>query len=120
MNLMEQRPELMSLIQHKFGADGKTLSSLQTKLRGSAQNAPERTGYSAVDGATDMLNEMGEETRKNLETEEERCKTEDARRKAEMETMRVLVANFNSDAAGARAKVVDAQGQIATLEVNSR
>merc|ERR1740120_597943 len=76
------------------------------------------TGYAAVESATNMLNEMIEETRTNLDTEETRCTTEDRRMSGSMEVMRTAVSNFNGAAAGARGRVVGAQGEIGTLEVN--
>merc|ERR1719382_1467985 len=108
MSMKEAKPELMSTI--------RAMSQLQQHMRGAKRNEP--TGYSAVAGATKMLNDMLSETKTNLDVEETRCTNEDRRMTGSMEVMRQAVSNFNAAAAGARGRVVGAQGSIATLEVN--
>merc|ERR1719382_742352 len=108
MSMKEAKPELMSTI--------RAMSQMQKTIRGAKRNEP--TGYSAVEGATNMLNEMLSETKTNLDVEETRCTNEDRRMTGSMEVMRQAVSNFNAAAAGARGRVVGAQGAIATLEVN--
>merc|ERR1719382_435647 len=107
MSMKEAKPELMSTIQ--------AMSQMQKQIRGAKRNEP--TGYSAVEGATNMLNEMLSETKTNLDMEETRCTNEDRRMTGSMEVMRQAVSNFNAAAAGERGRVVGAQGSIATLEV---
>merc|ERR1719382_966713 len=108
MSMKEAKPELMSTI--------RAMSQMQKQIRGAKRNEP--TGYSAVEGATNMLNEMLSETKTNLDMEETRCTNEDRRMTGAMEVMRQAVSNFNAAAAGERGRVVGAQGAIATLEVN--
>jgi len=67
-----------------------------------------------------MLNEMIEETKTNLDVEESRCTNEDRRMTTAMDVMRGAVANFNAGAAGARGRVVGAQGSIGTTEVQQQ
>jgi len=122
MNRTHTSPELMSLIENELGkfAHGSSghhafakrgFSTLQSALRG----ASNPTGYSAMDKAVNMLNDMVRESQNTLESEGFRCGKYDRETLEAMSAMREAVRTFNSEAAEARGQVVSAQGQIATL-----
>jgi len=81
-------------------------SQLQIGKRGATSNV-----------ATGMLNKMLEETAMKLELEEIRCNNYDKKHMSLMEGLRQDVADFNSQAAGARSRVIKAQTEIGRLEV---
>jgi len=138
MSRAHKKHDLISLIETKFGLKAPTsdhddredesdmtrrvmkgrrmMAQLQTALRGSDKTEP--TGYSAVAGATKMLNEMSTQTLLDLELEESRCQTQEEDSRRNMNLLRNQVTTYNSEAAGARGRVLDAQGQIQTFEVN--
>lgn len=124
MQTTKKTPELVEMIQGKFGAGishkGKRQGAqMQATFRGSVKVATKKTpAYTALVSATNMLNEMIHETGTNLEVETKRCEDDDEEQKGTMTTLRQQVATFNSAAAGARGRVVSAQGEIATLETN--
>jgi len=105
---MNTSTDLKALIATKFGR------ALQRKigLRVSQLQGP--TGYSALDKAVDMLNEMGEESNGNFEREQERCRVFKESTEAEMTTARDAVLYFNGKASEARGRVIEAQGIIMT------
>jgi len=131
MNSTRKKPELLALVRKSWqfqphadihtGSSGGMHQSL-AMLRGAANHSDPKDpkGYASVDHATDMLNEMGEEARSNLEVEEEKCGQEELSAKRTMEELRIAVSNFNAAAAGARARVIKAQGTIATVDINVR
>merc|ERR1719464_1431927 len=114
---MNSSADLKVLIEEKFGR----LPKRKPGLRASSQlqvskTAP--TGYSALDGAINMLNEMGEESESNLEGEEERCKQFKESTEADLTTARQQVLYFNGKASEARGRVIEAQGILMTTTEN--
>merc|ERR1719223_2698810 len=68
------------------------------------------TGYSALDKATTMLNEMGVEAQNKLMLEEIRCGNYDRTQFVAMTVERQAVISANARAANARGRVIDNQG----------
>jgi len=98
----------------------RMMAQLQTALRGTGKAGAGGDGYTAVAGATKMLNEMSSQTLLDLELEESRCETEEEDSRRNMNLLRNQVTTYNGEAAGSRGRVLDAQGQIQTFEVNLR
>merc|ERR1719277_395697 len=123
MRNLNRKPELMKLLQDKFGAALKRsmgeVSQLQAGLRGSGKATPTPgldITYASVLSATKMLNDLGNETAENLDIEKARCEDEEMSQSQYMEELRDAVANFNADAADARGRVLKCQGLISTYE----
>jgi hypothetical protein len=74
---------------------------------------PKPTGYAAVAGAREMLNEMMNDAMAKLDNEVETCGTYNRETLALLEEVRQDVASFNSQAAEARGHVLKAQSVIA-------
>jgi len=104
---MNATADLRALIQTKFGR------AKSHGLRAAVRTTP-ATGYAALNKAIKFLNEMGEQSGANLESEEERCRVFKEGTEADMETARQQVLYFNGGASEARGHVVDAQGCLMT------
>merc|ERR1719464_2697885 len=110
---MNSSANLKALIEEKFGRVVKRKPGLRASSQLQvSKTAP--TGYSALDGAVKMLNEMGEESESNLEGEEERCKQFKESTEADLTTARQQVLYFNGKASEARGRVIEAQGILMT------
>merc|ERR1719277_1435194 len=127
MNSTHKKPEFTAMVQSLKQASASNAPVSMVKkalnvLRGAVakKHGEEPSGYSAVDGATTMLNEMSEDTRLALDLEEDKCTNEHRRATKEMEELRIAVANFNAAAAGARGRVLNAQGEISTVSTQVR
>jgi len=83
----------------------------QGALRGSQDKSSD-----AFDDAIHKLNEMTEDAQHSLDTESQRCKIEVTQMTTEMSFLQNQVKRHNAGAASARASVLIAQGNIATME----
>merc|ERR1719464_1104567 len=117
MKKVHKDPSLESLIQEtagKFHAAGghNQTSQMKVALRGGSHDK----SSDAFDTAIGKLNEMTEESQANLDAETQRCSIEIQSMETEMAWLQDQVKRHNADAASARAAVLIAQGNIATLE----
>jgi hypothetical protein len=87
----------------------------EIKKHGTDPNAV--TGYAAVDGAREMLNEMMDDSNAKLDNEVEKCGTYNRETLVELEEIRQDVASFNAQAAEARGRVLKAQSTIAFCQM---
>jgi len=107
-------PELMTLVQEalqqghkaKMQADG-----MSTHLR-----ATPATGYSGVDKAKKMLNEMIEEVQSKYDLELQTCCNYDESQSAIIEETRQDISMYNAIEAEARGEVLEASNQIHICE----
>lgn len=74
------------------------------------------TGYSAVDGAMKMMNNMIEEAETKYEVELERCCSFDKSQSALMEATRQAISHANAMSASAKKEILEANSGIATCE----
>merc|ERR1719253_317451 len=74
-------------------------------------------GYSGLDKAKDMLNEMIEETQKKYDLEIQKCCEYDDIQSALIEEARQDISNFNAESAEARKEIADAQSHITICQV---
>merc|ERR1719220_283203 len=102
-------PSLASLIQETSAA------SHADQLKGALRGAQNKSS-GAFEDAINKLNEMTEEAQLGLDTETQRCQIAETSMTTEMSWLQVQVKRHNADAASARAGVLVAQGNIATLE----
>jgi len=102
-----------------------TLEQRQKKARSSAQTTHLRaagavagrpSGYSGVDKAKNMLNEMIEEVQKKYDLELQKCCEYDESQSALIEEARQDISLFNAEAAEARKEVLEAQAHITICE----
>jgi len=73
-------------------------------------------GYSGVDKAKEMLNEMIEEVQEKYDLELQKCCAYDESQSILIEESRQDISMFNAEAAEARKEVLDAQAQISMCE----
>jgi len=128
---MLMRPKLLALLETEFGMtsngtmDASRAVTVQhhvkhakTKGNHSGEQLPANpTGYGALDGARDMLNEMMDDAMAKLDNEVERCGTYNRETLAMLEQIRQDVASFNAQAAEARGRVLESQGTIAFCQL---
>jgi len=117
MNRTHQEPQFLDLIT-SIGRRGrafrmKEVVQLQVGLRGTTN--PQ--GYSGVEKATFMLNEMTSSSQTEYDGSVETCDRYDRRTTVAMNAMRLAVSTFNSQAAEARGRVIYSQGKIASLTI---
>jgi len=101
---------------HKQGA---RQSSSHLRASGS-ENEDENgrpTGYSGVDKAKNMLNEMIEEVQKKYDLELQKCCEYDDSQSSLIEEARQDISMFNAEAAEARKEVLEAQAHIQICEI---
>merc|ERR1719487_286334 len=87
-----------------------------THLRAGSNQQP-GSGYSGVDKAKDMLNEMIEEVQSKYDLELQNCCEYDEMQSMLIEETRQDISMFNAIAAEARQEVLDASGIIHMCEV---
>merc|ERR1719310_1509697 len=101
------------LIQHALSSQHATKhKSTGHHLRASQDG----DGYSGVDKAKNMLNEMIQETQAKYDLEIQTCCDYDQTQSALIEGARQDISNFNAEAAEARKEVLDAQDHIEICE----
>jgi len=93
------------------------LHGKQSNLR-KAASTPAPTGYAAVDGARDLLNDMIYESFKKYDEEITRCTEGYSQHCAAMETCRGQIAAANFVAAESRALILDSQKTINKAQVD--
>merc|ERR1740117_897915 len=111
----KDNPEVFTLVQEAFHF--KVLDKSVAKRSGSqlrAGSAP--TGYSGVDKAKNMLNEMIEEVQEKYDLELQKCCDYDEMQSYLMEEARQDISQFNAEAAEARMEVLEAQAHIQVCE----
>jgi len=92
----------------------KSSRAMGGNLRASAD--PTEKGYSGVDKAKNMLNEMIQETQAKYDIEIQQCCDYDTTQSSLIEQARQDISNFNAEAAEARKEVLDAQDHIEICE----
>jgi len=105
------KPELMTLVQEAFQNKVSAKRSLSQLRAGSAPK-----GYSGVDKAKNMLNEMIEEVQEKYDLELQKCCDYDEMQSYLMEEARQDISQFNAEAAEARMEVLEAQAHIQVCE----
>jgi len=105
------KPEVMTMVQQLFH-DKSPAKRSASQLR--AGSAP--TGYSGVDKAKNMLNEMIEEVQTKYDLELRKCCDYDELQSYLMEEARQDISMFNAEAAEARQEVLEAQSHIHICE----
>jgi len=114
----------LAVLQKKTTASPKLMTLVQAALHGARA---ERTsahlragsnpsGYSGVDKAKEMLNEMIEEVQSKYDVELQNCCNYDEMQSMLMEEARQDISMFNAEAAEARREVLDANGIIHVCE----
>jgi len=111
-------PELLTLVQEAFrqGHNTKTRADgLSSHLRAGGGSNP-ATGYSGVDKAKNMLNEMIEEVQSKYDLELQTCCNYDESQSMIIEEARQDISMFNAISAEARGEVLEASSQINICE----
>jgi len=111
MELKGDQKNLASYVHEKLHDTGTNLRNVD---RHSSRAAP--TGYSALDGAKNMLNDMMDEANMKRELEMVKCQEFETKQEGLMKDARDDIAAFNAEAAGSRSEVLRAQGQIHVYE----
>jgi len=106
---------LLQLVTEALGRQrSRRASTAAGHLRASAD--PTEKGYSGVDKAKNMINEMIEETQAKYDIEIQQCCDYDTTQSSLIEQARQDISNFNAEAAEARKEVLDAQDHIEVCE----
>jgi len=111
-------PELVTLVQEALrqGHKAKTQADgMSANLRAGGGSTP-ATGYSGVDKAKKMLNEMIEEVQSKYDLELQTCCNYDESQSAIIEETRQDISMYNAIAAEARGEVLEASDQIHICE----
>merc|ERR1719389_826179 len=112
------KPQLMTLVQEAFreGKDNRARAQkMSAHLRAGSASTP-ATGYSGVDKAKNMLNEMIEEVQAKYDLELQNCCNYDEMQSMLIEEARQDISMFNAIAAEARQEVLEANGVIHVCE----
>jgi len=108
------KPAVMALVQEAL--HGKAFAKRSSsQLRAGVTQTP-ATGYSGVDKAKNMLNEMIEEVQEKYDLELQKCCEYDESQSYLMEEARQDISMFNAEAAEARMQVLEAQAHIQVCE----
>jgi hypothetical protein len=105
------KPAVMALVQEAFHGKASAKRS-SSQLRAGGQP----TGYSGVDKAKNMLNEMIEEVQEKYDLELQKCCEYDELQSYLMEEARQDISMYNAEAAEARMEVLEAQAHIQVCE----
>jgi hypothetical protein len=106
------KPAVMALVQLALHGKASAKRS-SSQLRAGSTPA---TGYSGVDKAKNMLNEMIEEVQEKYDLELQKCCEYDELQSYLMEEARQDISMFNAEAAEARMQVLEAQAHIQVCE----
>jgi hypothetical protein len=114
-------PQLLALVQdvlqgssRRVGKAGGLQQSTMSHLRAGGKSNP--TGYSGVDKAKAMLNQMIEEVQTKYDLELQNCCSYDETQSMLIEEARQDISRFNAEAAEARAECLDAGSVINTCD----
>jgi hypothetical protein len=110
-------PALLQTIEPLIGNDRKGRGKTQKFLGLVATHKAAPTGYSGVDKARAVLNDMLNEVRTNYDTLTQKCSNAFEQYCAEMENCRSRISAANSAAALARERILAAQAEINRCEI---
>merc|ERR1719191_2121558 len=108
----DAKPEIMTLVEEALDQIKTRAKRLSSSLR-----AGQPTGYSGVDKAKNMLNEMIEEVQEKYDLELQKCCDYDEMQSQLIEEARQDISMFNAEANEARKEVLEAQTLIQMCEV---
>lgn len=112
---LKKRPDVLAMIQSEFAAQANnSLKTVKAHHQSDTTTLPK--GYAGVEKAKNMLNEMMNSASAKLENENQRCTGYNTDTLGLLEDLRGSVSSFNSKAAGARGKILKAQGEIKSNE----
>jgi len=111
--LIKTVDQVIDSSQHKVGKVQE-----HNNLRAQKKTDPAATGYSAVDSAVNMINEMITDVNQNHDKLSEECKNDFNQYCGDMEVCREEIAVANEESADARACILRNQKVINTEEVN--
>merc|ERR1719191_1490363 len=106
------KPEIMTLVEEALDQTKTRAKRLSSSLR-----AGQPTGYSGVDKAKNMLNEMIEEVQEKYDLELQKCCDYDEMQSTLIEEARQDISMFNAEAAEARSEVLQAESVISMCEI---
>merc|ERR1719265_2922706 len=110
-------PKAVDFLRRKHHLDNAELMQVTKQLAGKQLRQPQK-GYSGIDGARKLLNDMIFESMSKYDAEIAKCTEYYAQQCAGMEACRSQIAAANYVAANSRALILDSQATINVCEVS--
>merc|ERR1719359_1968888 len=110
-------PKAAGLLQKRYKANAALMQAANMALAGNTRLRKQPKGYSGIDGARALLNDMIYESMFKYDAEISKCTEFYSKQCAQMEVCRGQISAANYVAANSRALILDAQSTINQCEV---